>query len=137
MTDPTPPPEPLEPAPTLPAVVPILPVLPLQLDYVPDIRLIACDMDGTLLDDDDAVHDDFWPLIEHLHSRGIVFCPASGRQYYNLRERFEPIADDVVFIAENGTYVVRGDTELSSECLELADAHEMVRVARRINDERR
>ena len=107
---------------------------PISFDFVPDIRLIACDMDGTLLDDDDAVHDDFWPLIEDLHSRGIVFCPASGRQYYNLRERFEPIADHVVFIAENGTYVVRGDTELSSECLELADAHEMVRVARRINE---
>ena len=75
-------------------------------------------MDGTLLDDDDAVHDDFWPLIEQLHARGVVFCPASGRQYYNLLERFEPIADDVIFIAENGTYVVRAGTELSSDCLD-------------------
>lgn len=106
---------------------------PITFDHVPDIRLIACDMDGTLLDDEDAVHDDFWPLIEVLDERGITFCPASGRQYYNLLERFEPIADRVVFIAENGTYVVRGTTELSSECLELADAHEMVRVARQIN----
>ena len=47
-------------------------------------------MDGTLLDDEDAVHDDFWPLIEELDRRDVVFCPASGRQYYNLRERFEP-----------------------------------------------
>ncbi len=81
---------------------------PLVFDPIPDIRLIACDMDGTLLDDDDAIHDDFWPLIDALHERGVVFCPASGRQYYNLLERFEPIADEVVFIAENGTYVVRG-----------------------------
>ena len=109
------------------------PIDPVELDHLPDIRLIACDMDGTLLDDDDAVHDDFWPLIDELHERGIVFCPASGRQYYNLRERFEPIAEHVIFIAENGTYVVRGDTELSSDCLELADARAMVRVARDLN----
>ena len=30
-------------------------VHPIRLDHVPDIRLIACDMDGTLLDDDNAI----------------------------------------------------------------------------------
>ena len=39
-------------------------VEPLEFSPIPDIRLIACDMDGTLLDDDDAIHDDFWPLID-------------------------------------------------------------------------
>ena len=56
-TDPTPPSD-------LPAAGP---VEPLEFDPIPDIRLIACDMDGTLLDDDDAIHDDFWPLIDALH----------------------------------------------------------------------
>lgn len=107
-------------------------VQPVDLDHLPDIRLIACDMDGTLLDDDHAIHDDFWPLIDQLQSRGIVFCPASGRQYYNLFERFEPIAPQLIFIAENGTYVVRGGAELSSECLGRDDAHELIRVAREL-----
>jgi Cof subfamily protein (haloacid dehalogenase superfamily) len=109
-------------------------VVPVVFEQIPDIRLIACDMDGTLLDDDHAVHEDFWPLIDRLHERGILFCPASGRQYYNLLERFAPIADEVVFIAENGTYVVRSGKEISSQCLALADAREMVRVARRVNE---
>ena len=65
----------------------------------PDIRLIACDMDGTLLDNADRIHDDFWPLIEALHARGILFCPASGRQYESLLSRFSEIADELVFIA--------------------------------------
>ena len=52
------------------------------------------------------MHDHFWPLIDELHRRGVLFCPACGRQYYNLLERFADIADEVVFIAENGTYVV-------------------------------
>lgn len=105
-------------------------VQPVSLDHVPDIRLIACDMDGTLLDDEHAIHDDFWPLIEQLHERGIVFCPASGRQYYNLLERFAPIAERLIFIAENGSYVVRGGAEIGSECLTREAAHELIGVAR-------
>jgi hypothetical protein len=105
-------------------------VLPVDLDHVPDIRLIACDMDGTLLDDYDAIHGEFWPLIDELHARGIIFCPASGRQYSSLLNRFEPIADELIFIAENGTYVVQQGVELSSDPLDLDDARTMIRVAR-------
>jgi Cof subfamily protein (haloacid dehalogenase superfamily) len=84
----------------------------------PDIRLIAADMDGTLLDDDHELHDHFWPLVDELHRRGILFAPASGRQYYNLLNRFWDISDEVVFIAENGTFVVHQGAEISSDCLE-------------------
>jgi Cof subfamily protein (haloacid dehalogenase superfamily) len=97
----------------------------------PDIRLIAADMDGTLLDDKHELHEHFWPLIDELHSRGILFCPASGRQYYNLRERFDEIADDVVFIAENGTYVVHQGREISSNCLTADDTRKIVGEMRR------
>ncbi len=105
---------------------------PPQFDHVPDIRLIACDMDGTLLDEQDAVHDEFWPLIDQLHERGIVFCPASGRQYYNLLERFDEIASEVVFIAENGTFVVRDGKELSADTLERDVARDLITVARNL-----
>ena len=106
---------------------------PIRLDHVPDIRLIACDMDGTLLDNDHAIHDDFWPLVDELHARGILFCPASGRQYYTLLDQFRPIADKMVFIAENGSYVVQHGKELSSDCLDSVSAREMIRVSRTIN----
>ena len=105
---------------------------PVCLDHVPDIRLIACDMDGTLLDDDNAIHDDFWPLIDQLHARGILFCPASGRQYYSLLERFRPIADELIFIAENGTYVVQKGLELSSDCLASEATGDLIRAAREL-----
>jgi Cof subfamily protein (haloacid dehalogenase superfamily) len=98
------------------------------LAEAPDIRLIASDMDGTLLDEQKRVNDDFWPLIEELHERGVTFCPASGRQYASLREQFADIAEDLVFVAENGTYVVDGATgqEVSSDCLDLSDAKEII-----------
>lgn len=99
-------------------------------DPRPDIRLIAADMDGTLLDDDNELHEHFWPLVHELNRRGILFCPASGRQYYNLRERFADIADEIVFIAENGTYVVRHDREVSSDGLDLSATHHLVATVR-------
>ncbi len=84
----------------------------------PDIRLIAADMDGTLLDDAKEIHDHFWPLVDALFERGIRFCPASGRQYFNLYSRFADVADEMVFIAENGAFVVRGTEEISSDTLD-------------------
>jgi Cof subfamily protein (haloacid dehalogenase superfamily) len=107
-------------------------VPPIRLDHVPDIRLIACDMHGTLLDDEHAIHDDFWPLINALHARGVIFCPASGRQYYSLLERFAPISDELIFIAENGTYVMRQGVELSSDCLSREAARGLIGVYREL-----
>ena len=87
-------------------------------DPPPDIRLIAADMDGTLLDDDKELHDHFWPLVDALFSRGVLFCPASGRQYHNLYLAFGDVADELVYIAENGAYVVKGREEISSDTLD-------------------
>lgn len=84
-----------------------------------DIRLIAVDMDGTLLDGDGAVPDGLWPLLDELHDRGILFAPASGRQLATLQASFvDAPADEMISIAENGAYVVRGDDEISSDALE-------------------
>ena len=98
----------------------------------PDIRLIATDMDGTLVDDAKQIHDELWPLIDELHARGITFCPASGRQYYNLVQEFEGVADELVFIAENGTYVVAHGQEITSDCLALDVAQQVVSRVRGI-----
>jgi Cof subfamily protein (haloacid dehalogenase superfamily) len=98
----------------------------------PDIRLIATDMDGTLVDDAKQIHDELWPLIDELHARGITFCPASGRQYYNLLQEFEGVANELVFIAENGTYVVAHGREITSDCLALDVAQQVVSRVRGI-----
>ncbi|WP_372488159.1 Cof-type HAD-IIB family hydrolase [Cryobacterium zhongshanensis] len=79
-----------------------------------DIRLIVSDMDGTLLDDSGRVPDDFWPVLESLLRAGVMFSPASGRQYQTLRETFGERAG-LVFIAENGTNVVRDGVSIALE----------------------
>ncbi|MFF4492335.1 Cof-type HAD-IIB family hydrolase [Streptomyces sp. NPDC001544] len=82
-----------------------------------DIRLVVSDMDGTLLDDDKRIPDGLWPMLAELRRRGVLFSPASGRQYATLARQFAEVADGMVFIAENGTYVVRDGVELSSDPL--------------------
>ena len=83
-----------------------------------DVRLVVADMDGTLLDGDGAVPAAFWPLLERMRGRGILFAPASGRQYATLRRMFAAAAEGMPFIAENGAYVVRDGVEVSSGPLE-------------------
>lgn len=99
-------------------------------DHTPDIRLIVADMDGTLLDDEKRLHEQFWPLIDELYGRGILFSPASGRQYYTLLREFADVADEMVFIAENGSLVMRGGQEVSSDCLTRPDMVRLVRTMR-------
>ncbi|MGB4776739.1 Cof-type HAD-IIB family hydrolase [Microbacterium sp.] len=84
----------------------------------PDIRLIAVDMDGTLLLPDGAIPPGLWPLLERLRERGIAFAPASGRQLATLQGMFGGVEGELDYIAENGAYVVRGDAEVSSDALD-------------------
>lgn len=77
-------------------------------------RLIALDMDGTLLDGDGRVPDTFWPLMDTARSRGVTLAPASGRQLATLQRMF-PDCD--TFIAENGAVVVRGGEVVSTTAL--------------------
>ncbi|WP_243074270.1 Cof-type HAD-IIB family hydrolase [Microbacterium sp. SS28] len=99
-----------------------------------DIRLIAVDMDGTLLDGDGHIPDELWPLLDELDARGILFAPASGRQLATLKRSFDHARDDVVYIAENGAYVVRGETEIGSDAMDGEFAASVVRRVRALVD---
>lgn len=46
-----------------------------------------------------------FPLIEKMHSAGVLFVPASGRQLPNLLKLFAPVSDKIAIIAENGGLV--------------------------------
>lgn len=68
------------------------------------IRLVATDMDGTLLDDPEKIPEDFteW-VLRHPEIQVVI---ASGRQYFNLQKLFSEIEDKLIFIAENGGIVI-------------------------------
>ena len=96
------------------------------------IKFIATDMDGTLLNSNNEIHADFYPMFQSLKEKDIIFAAASGRQYYNLLERFKDIKDDMMFIAENGTFVVYKGKELIVYSLEKNIAKELIEIGRTI-----
>lgn len=92
-----------------------------------DVRLVVCDMDGTLLDADGEIPAGFWPLLETMHARGVSFAPASGRQYATL-ERMFPGAD--TYIAENGTIVVHDGHVVSTTPVDRDTVDSVIDVVR-------
>lgn len=70
------------------------------------LKLIASDIDGTLIPyGQTGLPQDLFPLIEAFREKGVLFCPASGRQYHSLRRLFAPVADRVYFLCENGAAI--------------------------------
>ena len=72
------------------------------------IRLVASDLDGTLLGQGQRVPEDAFGTIERVAATGAHFLAASGRQYASLRRLFAPVADTIGYVAENGALVVLG-----------------------------
>lgn len=68
------------------------------------IRLIATDLDGTLLNSSKEVPERFeeW-VCAHPEIKMVI---ASGRQYYNIKKLFPKAADRLIYLAENGGMVV-------------------------------
>ena len=98
------------------------------------IKLIATDMDGTLLKSNNEIQDGFYDVFHNLKEKDIIFAAASGRQYYNLLERFKGLDNNMMFIAENGTFVVYRGEELIVNSLDKEIALELIKVGRTIEN---
>lgn len=94
------------------------------------IKLIATDMDGTLLNENGIIPKEFFHIFKDLIEKNVLFASASGRQYYNLVKNFESIKDDMLFIAENGTYVMYKGEELYSNFLDINKVQELIKLGR-------
>lgn len=81
------------------------------------IRLVAADMDGTLLDASADVPPETMGLIRELADVGIRFSVSSGRRIDSLRETFAPVADAIDYISCNGTQVYAGAELVDRETL--------------------
>ena len=66
------------------------------------IRLIASDLDATLLDEHSQLPPGFEAAVRALAQQGVVFAAASGRPLYTLEEMFAALRDTMVFIGDNG-----------------------------------
>lgn len=70
------------------------------------IKLIAADMDGTLLDSEKRTPKELPQVVRALRQKGIRFVIASGRQYATLMRDMGDLAEELTYIAENGAVIV-------------------------------
>ncbi len=96
------------------------------------IKLIACDIDGTLINDgtkqehEEAPSKEVIDIIKNLKSAGYTFCISTGRQYPGVKYLIEGAEDDVIFNCENGAYVIRNEKLISRVILERSVAKGIV-----------
>ena len=79
------------------------------------IKLIASDMDGTLLDENGQVPPETFDLILALREHGVRFVASSGRRYDRLCDFFSPVKDRMDFVASNGAQVFADGVQIDRE----------------------
>lgn len=97
------------------------------------VKLIACDLDGTLLPPDKKMPEETFGLIEKFSADGGTFAPASGRQLPNLLKLFAPVADRIAVIAENGGLVWYKGEIIFSDPTPAADVKRALQIIRKID----
>ena len=76
------------------------------------IKLIATDIDGTLVKDGSLLIDpEYMSVIDRLIDKGIIFVVCSGRQFSSEFKLFAPIKHKLLYITDGGT-VVRTPKEI-------------------------
>ncbi|NEZ46894.1 HAD family hydrolase [Clostridium niameyense] len=69
------------------------------------IKLIATDLDGTLINDKGIICEKIFNLINILYKKDIKFVAASGRFYSQLVNNFDKADKNMIFIAHNGAII--------------------------------
>lgn len=90
------------------------------------IKLVATDMDLTLLADDKSMPEGVDKRIDALMGNGVLFCAASGRPALALRESFPAHHQDMALVADNGASVYLRDELVYRDLLDKGIYHELL-----------
>lgn len=91
------------------------------------IKLIASDMDHTLLTEKGEIPPNFDDYIPKLEKLGIDFVIASGRPLYTLYGLFPEMKDRMSFISDNGGIIIRKGEVIFKSLLERAAYRSMIK----------
>ena len=79
------------------------------------IRLIASDIDGTLLKEGTSnLNPEYFRVIRELRKRDIWFAAGSGRGFESLENLMAPVRKEVLLMAENGAYISKSGKRLQA-----------------------
>lgn len=72
-----------------------------------DFKLVAIDLDGSLLDDVKQISDLNIDVLLELEKRGIEIIIATGRRYFAAKKFVEKYMDDLMILSNNGNIIRR------------------------------
>lgn len=89
------------------------------------IKMIICDMDGTLLDNQKKLPPHFNQIYDELYKRNIIFAISSGRQMGEVKKYFED-NKTIYLMAENGGYIQHNGETLLADYMNKEDVYKLV-----------
>lgn len=98
------------------------------------IKLIATDMDGTLLDENGHLPPGFMDILDRVRAKNIKLVVASGRPYYTLQTNFGPVGRYLSFICENGALVVDNNKVIYESAIDNNVIAEVLNSAKAIDE---
>lgn len=99
------------------------------------IKLIATDVDGTLVKDaSPEIYPEIIEMVKELRRRDIIVCIASGRQYSSIEKLFKDVKDDLIFIADNGAHVKCRGKDLNIVNMNQEYLEELIKELRTFED---
>lgn len=99
------------------------------------VRLIASDIDGTLLQGNaTTLNKRLFEQIRILKEHNIQFVAASGRQLASICNLFHPVKDEISYIAENGSLCIHQGKVISKSIIEKSLATQIINTISNVPD---
>ncbi|MCE5221022.1 MAG: HAD family hydrolase [Clostridium sp.] len=98
------------------------------------IKLIATDMDGTLLDENGHLPEGFTDILDRLRAKNIKLVVASGRPYYTLQTNFGPVGRYLSYICENGALVVDNNKIIYQSTIDTNIVTDVIKYSKEIDE---
>lgn len=96
------------------------------------IKLIAIDMDGTLLNSAKQIPLGFFEVVSELSAKGVKFIIASGRSYQTLKDNMGEYSHLFTYLTDNGTLVYDNDVCVYSNVLLDADVNAVLDIVTKL-----
>lgn len=94
------------------------------------LRLVACDLDGTLLQkNEDELSKEVLDTVRYVTDKGVYFAVCSGRAYYELRRLFRSVHNRIIYISHDGALAMHRNCLIYKRPLIKSELEQTVRLS--------
>lgn len=97
------------------------------------IKLIVCDMDGTIIGHDEKIPAAAPAFIRKVESQGIMFTIATGRSEFFMKSKIREMGITLPYIATNGATIMHGDKVILRLQFPIAPLRAVLQTAQDLN----